>query len=55
MKLLAAAQLNQQNGPTQSLSNGHQQNGNSSPTQTVANGDEPSGNGNGVGTSQRQA
>lgn len=48
MKLLAAAQPNQQNG--QNISNGHQQqNGNSSPTQSVANGGEPS-----VGATSRQ-
>lgn len=51
MKLLAAAQQNQnqstqQNGQNQNISNGHQQqNGNASPVQTVANGGEPSGNG----------
>lgn len=53
MKLLAAAQMNQQNGQNASLANGHQQqNGNSSPVQTVANGEEHSAGG---GSSQRQA
>lgn len=52
MKLLAAAQPNLQNGQSQNLPNGHQQNGNSTVT-TVANGGEQSGNGGG-GSSQRQ-
>lgn len=53
MKLMAAAQLNQQNA-NQPLPNGHQQqNGNSSPIQAMANGGDASGNGGG-GSSQRQ-